>query len=125
MHAIDRDAFEALVREAVGALPPAFRERIENLTFTVEYWANPDDFGLTGTSRGGALLGVYRGVPLTRRTSGYNLITPDFIIIFQQPLQRIARDADHLTELVAHTVRHEVAHYFGISDQRLRELEAY
>lgn len=125
MDPIDLDAFEALVRTAVGALPQGFRERIENLTFTVEDWGSPEDFGLTGTSGGGTLLGVYRGVPLTRRTSGYNLTMPDSIIIFQQPLQRMARDADHLADLVAHTVRHEVAHYFGISDQRLRELDAY
>lgn len=125
MHAVDREAFEALVREAVSALPQGFRERIENVTFAVEDWASPSDLGLTGTSGGGTLLGVYRGVPLTRRTSGYNLAMPDIIIIFQQPLQRIARDADHLAELVEHTVRHEVAHYFGISDQRLRELDAY
>ena len=125
MYDIDSDAFEALVRDAVGALPRGFRERIENVTFAVEDWANPDDFGLTGTSRGGTLLGVYRGVPLTRRASGYNLTMPDSIIIFRQPLQRMARDTDHLAELVEHTVHHEIAHYFGISDQRLRELGAY
>ncbi len=50
---------------------------------------------------------------------------PDIITIFQQPLQRMAGDIDELTELVDHTVRHEIAHYFGISDQRLRELGAY
>ena len=50
---------------------------------------------------------------------------PDVIVIFQQPLQRIAHDAEHLAALVEHTVRHEVAHYFGISDRRLRELGAY
>jgi predicted Zn-dependent protease with MMP-like domain len=125
MEAIDRDAFEALMHNAVDTLPREFRERIENLTFAVQDYADPSDFGLTGTSRGGTLLGVYRGVPLTHRTSGYNLTMPDTIVIFQQPLQRMARDTEHLAELVAHTVRHEVAHYFGISDQRLRELGAY
>lgn len=125
MEPIDRDAFEALMHDAVDALPRSFRERIENLTFAVQDYADPSDFGLTGTSRGGTLLGVYRGVPLTHRTSGYNLTMPDTIVIFQGPLQRMARDADHLAELVAHTVRHEVAHHFGISDRRLRELGAY
>lgn len=125
MHSIDREDFEELVREAVRLLPDGFRERIENVTFAVEDRANPDDLGLTGTLRGGTLLGVYRGVPLTHRTSGYNLAMPDIITIFQQPLQRMASDIDGLAELVDHTVRHEVAHYFGISDQRLRELDAY
>ena len=65
------------------------------------------------------------GVPLPSRTSGYNLVTPDLIVIFQEPLQRIARDQEHLNELVKHTIHHEIAHYFGISDRRLRELDAY
>ena len=124
MHAIDRDAFEVLVDDAVAALPDGFRERIENLSFAVEDRATSEDLRLTGT-RGGTLLGVYRGVPLTRRTGGYNLAMPDRIVIFQQAHERIARDAGHLAELVAHTVQHEVAHYFGISDERLRELDAY
>jgi predicted Zn-dependent protease with MMP-like domain len=124
MHAIDRNVFEGLVDDAVAALPDGFRERIENLSFSVEERATSEDLRLTGT-RGGTLLGVYRGVPLTRRTGGYNLAMPDRIVIFQQPHERIARDREHLAELVSHTVRHEVAHYFGISDERLRELEAY
>lgn len=125
MHVVDREAFESLVRAAVAALPGQFRERIENVSFIVEDWADPSDFGLVGSPGGGTLLGVYRGVPLTRRTSGYNLVPPDIIALFQQPLQNMARDVEHLATLVEHTVRHEVAHHFGISDQRLRELGAY
>ncbi len=125
MHAVDHEAFEALVDVAVAALPRYFRDRFENVSFLVEDWADSDDLALTGTTRGGTLLGVYRGVPLPQRTSGYNLTMPDVIVIFQEPLQRMARDADHLAALVEHTVRHEVAHYFGISDRRLRELGAY
>jgi predicted Zn-dependent protease with MMP-like domain len=125
MHAINQDAFEELVRDAIDGLPDGFRKRIENVTFVVEDCANPEDIDLTGTSRGSTLLGVYRGVPLTHRTSEYNLTVPDTIVIFQAPIQGMARDADHLGEMVEHTVRHEIAHYFGISDRRLRELGAY
>ncbi len=125
MHAVDREAFEALVREAVAALPRYFRDRFENVSFIVEDWADPDDLDMTGTTRGGTLLGVYRGVPLPQRTSGYNLAMPDVVVLFQEPLQRMARDGEQLAALVEHTVRHEVAHYFGISDRRLRELGAY
>ena len=71
------------------------------------------------------MLGVYRGVPLPSRTAGYQLTMPDRIVVFQEPHQQMARDDAHLAELVAHTVRHEVAHHFGISDERLRELDAY
>ena len=125
MHTVDRETFEALVDAAVAALPEEFRDRIENLSFAVEDWADEDDRGLTGATGRGTLLGVYRGVPLTQRGTAYNLTMPDVIVIFQEPLQRLARDAEHLAALVDHTVRHEVAHYFGISDRRLRELGAY
>jgi predicted Zn-dependent protease with MMP-like domain len=113
-----------LVGAGVAALPQSFRDRIENLSF-LEDWADADDLGLTGTTSGGTLLGVYRGVPLPQRTSGYNLTMPDVIVISQEPLQRMARDAEHLAELVQHAMRHEVAPYFVISDRRLRELGAY
>jgi len=120
-----REAFEFLVDEAVAALPRPFRDRLENISFLVQDRADPADFGLGGTALRGTLLGVYHGVPLTRRTSGYNLVPPDVIVIFQEPLEHLARDPDHLVALVAHTVRHEVAHYFGINDRRLWELGAY
>ena len=71
------------------------------------------------------LLGVYRGVPLTktRRLLQHDAARP--IVVFRQPLQRLARDEADLRDRVAHVVRHEVAHYFGISDARLREIDAY
>jgi predicted Zn-dependent protease with MMP-like domain len=125
MEAVPREIFETLVWDAVRSLPPQFRRRIENLSFLVEPWASAEDRARTGTIGHGQLLGVYRGVPLTHRTSGYQMTLPDVVVIFQEPLQRIARDEDHLRQLVHHTVRHEIAHYFGISDRRLRELGAY
>lgn len=125
MYAIDREAFEELVHEAVAGLPQQFRDRIENLRFAVEDRATPEDMRLTGTRQGRTLLGVYRGIPLPRRSHNYSFAMPDVIVLFREPLQQIARDAVHLAELVAHTVRHEIAHYFGISDERLHELDAY
>jgi predicted Zn-dependent protease with MMP-like domain len=122
---IEREAFERMVVEAVTALPAEFIERLANLEFTVEEWALPEDFGRAGLPRGATLLGVYRGVPLTRRGAHYNMTIPDRIVVFSGPLQRLARDEADLRERVARVVRHEVAHYFGISDERLREIDAY
>lgn len=119
------ERFEEMVQRAVDELPPAFGERIANLDFSVEEWATPQDMAGTRTGRGATLLGVYRGVPLSRRGAGYNMVLPDTIVIFRQPLQRMARDEADLYERVKHVVRHEVAHYFGISDDRLREIGAY
>lgn len=125
MYEVERERFEEMLVDAIGGLPDEFRERIANVDFAVEDFARPDDYLRTGTSRNAMILGVYRGVPLNRRGSGYNMILPDTIVLFQQPLQRLALDEGDLEARVAHVVRHEVAHYFGISDERLREIEAY
>jgi predicted Zn-dependent protease with MMP-like domain len=125
MYEADDETFERMVGDAIDRLPEQFRERIANVEFAIEDQARPEDYGRTATPRGATLLGIYRGVPLTRRGAGYNFALPDRIVVFRGPLQQLARDEEDLRERVAHVVRHEVAHYFGISDDRLREIEAY
>ena len=72
------------------------------------------------------LLGLYQGVPLTQRTSGYAAVPPDKITIYRGPLERLTGgDPDRLREQVRRVVLHEIAHHFGISDERLRELDRY
>jgi predicted Zn-dependent protease with MMP-like domain len=119
------ERFEEMVAQAVNALPPEFAERIDNVEFVVEEYAVPSDYGLSEQEPGSVLLGVYRGVPLTRRTSGYHMAAPDKIVIFRGPLQRLASSEFDLERRVARVVRHEIAHHFGISDERLREIDAY
>ena len=124
MYEVEADAIEEMVSRALDELPQGLRERLDNLAIVVEDAATSADYARTHT-RGGTLLGVYRGVPLTARGSSYGMTLPDHIVIFQQPLERLARDEAHLHELVRHTVLHEIAHHFGITDARLRELGAY
>jgi predicted Zn-dependent protease with MMP-like domain len=124
VYELERSEFEAVVARSIDALPDDFRSQIANLEFSVEDWARPSDYGIRSPA-GSVLLGVYRGVPLTRRGAHYNFALPDSIVIFQQPLQRLARDEDDLIDRITHVVKHEVAHYFGISDERLREIDAY
>ncbi len=125
MHEVEIEEFERYVADAVHALPAEFASRIANVEFAVEEWARPEDYGRTGSPQGSTLLGVYRGVPLTRRMSGYNMVVPDRIVLFRQPLQRMASGEADLRRRIEHVVRHEVAHFFGISDERLREIDAY
>ena len=113
-----------MVVQALDELPEALHERLNNLDIGVEDRARPEDYGGKDLG-GGTLLGVYRGVPLTRRVSNYGMVLPDRIVIFRIPLERLARDEAHLYQLVRRTVFHEIAHHFGISDSRLRELGAY
>jgi predicted Zn-dependent protease with MMP-like domain len=119
------DEVEQFVHEAIEALPEDFKGRISNVAFTVEDRARPEDYGREVMPVGSTLLGVYRGVPLTRRGAGYNMVMPDRIVIFREPLQQLARDEDDLRDRIGRVVRHEIAHYFGISDERLREIDAY
>jgi predicted Zn-dependent protease with MMP-like domain len=125
MYQVDRESFEGLVTFAVEDLPDTFRDRITNLEFVVEDLASSEDYARVGVGRGRTLLGVYRGIPLPRRGRRYNMALPDRIVIFQQPIQRLARSETDLSERVRHVVRHEIAHYFGLSDERLREIDAY
>ncbi len=104
-------AFEALVESALEDLPATFAEALSNVEVIIDENSPP-----TG------LLGLYEGIPLTERDSGYAGVLPDRITIFRRQIERIARDESHVREIVKDTVLHEIAHHFGISDDRLHEL---
>jgi len=110
------DPLQQYVDEAVASLPRDLRESMSNVAIVVE--DEPPD--------GLPLLGLYQGLPLTRRGSGYAGVAPDKITVFRGPLERSSRgDADRLRAQVRRVVLHEIAHHFGISDERLRELDRY
>ena len=113
MHEVD---FEREVDDAVAALPPDLRDDISNVAIVVEDEPPP----------GQPLLGLYQGIPLTRRTSGYSGVLPDKITIYRGPLERLyGADRETLRRQIRHVVFHEVAHHFGISDERLEEMGRY
>ena len=120
-----RVVFESLVDEALEALPERFREKLDNVAVVVEDWPGPHVLRLAGASLPGEVLGFYHGVPQTSRTSGYHLIPPDKISIYQRPIEMRCRTVDEVRELVRRVLQHEMAHHFGIDDQRLREIGAY
>ena len=116
---VSRDRFEQLVAEALDEIPAALAVEIENVAVVVEDW--PTRAQLAG--RGGTLLGLYEGIPLTKRGPvGYGGVLPDRITIFQGTISERARDEAELTAQVRVTVLHEVGHHFGMSDARLHEL---
>ncbi len=120
---MEKERFEELVRKALAGLPEEIARRMSNIDVEVHDRATARQLASVGIPAGHTLLGLYQGVPLTHRTSGYHMVPPDRIIIFQRPLERISRDEDDLVERARATVIHEVAHHFGISDPRLREIE--
>ena len=114
---MEREEFEKLVSEALENLPVFFKKKLDNVEVTVEIW--PKD----KIAKGRLLLGLYHGVPKT--TWGRNLaaILPDKITIYMGPILWLARgDEKRIKELVIDTVTHEIAHHFGISDERLNDL---
>ena len=121
---MDLERFEELVRRALEGLPDEIARRMDNVDVEVQDIASPRQLAAAGVPAGHTLLGLYQGIPLTRRTSGYNLVAPDRITIFRRPLEMLSRDEDDLVGRVRETVVHEVAHHFGISDARLREIES-
>ncbi len=120
---MDRERFERLVAKAVDSLPEEFRDRLENIDVVVEEQPGRRQMSEARLKRGETLLGLYEGVPLTERGGHYGMVTPDKITIFQKPIEdRCHRDAEIIDE-IQRVVKHEIAHHFGISDTRLRQLE--
>ena len=121
---MDETAFEDLVAEALETLPREFRERLRNVDVRIEPWPTREQLRAVRAGRGTTLFGLYQGVPLPQRSLAPPLL-PDVITIFREPLLRHFSDPDELRAQIRHTVLHEIAHFFGISDDRLRELDAY
>lgn len=105
--------------EALDSLPEEFAGAIENVEVVVEDEPPPEV--LATLPRGRTLLGLYHGIPLTERRN-YDGVLPDKISIYRGPIERAARTPERIKEQVRITVIHEVAHYFGIDDERLHEL---
>jgi predicted Zn-dependent protease with MMP-like domain len=108
--------FETCVEEALDSLPPELRDFMSNVAVVVE----------EEPPAGMRLLGLYQGVPLTRRGGGYSGVAPDKITIYRGPLERLyGGDSARLRRQIRRVVLHEIAHHFGISDERLIELDRY
>ena len=109
---VSSEKFEELVGDALDLIPPKLASAIDNVVILVAD-RDPDDPDL---------LGVYEGVALTERDTTYAGSLPDTITIFREPLLELCEDEAELVEEVAVTVIHEIAHHFGIDDDRLHEL---
>jgi predicted Zn-dependent protease with MMP-like domain len=120
---MEKEKFEALVMTAIGELPPEFQRRLENLDVVVQDYPTSRQLAKNGLRYGRTLLGLYEGIPHTKRTSGYNMVLPDKITIFQKPIEAKCGFDEEIMKEMQRVVRHEIAHHFGIDDHRLREIE--
>jgi predicted Zn-dependent protease with MMP-like domain len=112
---VTREDFEDLVGEGLDLIPDELARLMDNVVVLVEDYP----------PRVERLLGLYYGVPLTERGQSYAGMLPDTIHIYRVPILRMCRSREEVVEQVRRTVVHEVAHHFGISDDRLHELDAY
>jgi predicted Zn-dependent protease with MMP-like domain len=108
---VDPERFEEMVSEALDGIPQELGELMSNVAVTVQHDSGP-----------AGLLGLYQGVPLTRRSSFYAGALPDRITIYRRAICAACTSDSEVVEQVRRTVIHEVGHHFGISDTRLREL---
>jgi predicted Zn-dependent protease with MMP-like domain len=116
---VDEARFEQMVVDALDEIPPELGRAMENVAVVVEEWPSPEQAARTR----GILLGLYEGVPITRRGPiSYSGVAPDHITVFRGSLCALAHDEADLARRVRVTVLHEVGHYFGMTDDRLREM---
>lgn len=123
---MDRKKFEELVIKAVNELPETFKHNLENIDIVIEEEPNMNTAKKLGLGTRGHLLGLYQGVPLKNRTHYYGMVMPDKITLYKSNIERSSNESrEDLYKRVKHVLQHEIAHHFGISDRRLKDLDAY
>lgn len=115
--------FETLVRDALDGLPEDIAHYLDNVDVVIADVPTRTQLARAGVRPHHTLLGLYEGVPRTRRTSGYNLQVPDKITLFQRPIERMCNSDEEIRQQVRKTLLHEIAHYFGFNEAEIRALE--
>lgn len=116
---MDHNEFEKIVEEGVSSIPREFLDKLKNVAITISDEPTYEQVQKFHLQHGFTLFGLYEGVPGTRGTG----MLPDKITIFRLPILYAARSIEDMREIVKHTVWHEIAHYFGMDERKVRELE--
>ncbi len=122
---METQRFEQLVARAIEDLPEEIRESLENIDVVVADDLTPEQRSREGLKKNETFFGLYEGVPLTKRTHGYSGVVPDKITIYQKPIEASCKNDSEIVTAIQRVVRHEIAHHFGIDDNRLREIHRY
>ena len=120
---VPRDVIEQIINQAINNLPETYVEHLKNVAFIVEDEPTPHQRELLSLRSDQTLFGLYEGVPLSKRHGAMKLL-PDKITIFQKPLESASSNLYELADRISRTVWHEVAHYYGLDHDRIRELES-
>ena len=120
---ISDERFGELVSEAIDAIGKEHAPHMDNVAFTIADVPTRDQALKAGMRHGWLLLGLYEGIPKTKRGNNYTGVLPDKITIFKLPLLAISRDEEDLRKRVKNTVWHEVAHHFGLNHHDISQRE--
>ncbi|MCK5572110.1 MAG: metallopeptidase family protein [Bacteroidetes bacterium] len=119
---MSRELFEQMVQEAFNSLPERFQSSVENVRVIVEERDSPRTREKIGVRSGSMLLGLYEGIPLTKRGSHYGMspAVPDTITLYQRNIEAVARTQQEVYKLVREVLIHELGHYFGMTEDDIR-----
>jgi len=120
---MNRVKFEEYVVQAIDELPDFFHKKLNNVDIVVEQWPSKELMRSMGMGKNSILLGLYQGIPMTRRSSHYGLVLPDKITLFQGSIEKIARTEQAIVKQIRATLIHEIAHHFGMDEQQIRDAE--
>ena len=117
------DQFGEMINDGVARLSKLYRNNLANVGFVVADEPTPDQRRQLQLRCDETLFGLYEGIPLTKRGTGYNLVLPDKITVFKLPMFRASRNPAEIAEHVRHTVWHEIAHYYGLNHAQIHKLD--
>jgi len=121
-----RREFETIVKGILEELPKEFKDKLQNIDIVIEEELDMEAVKRLGLGAKGRLLGLYQGVPLKDRAHYYGMVMPDKITLYKQNIERSCEaGGSDIREEIKHVIQHEIAHHFGISDKRLKDLGIY
>ena len=120
---ISDQEFNDILAAAMDSLPEERIRGLKNVLVTYEDEPTKDQLQKQGIRHGSELLGLYEGIPLTQRGNGYNMVLPDKITIFKNPILRVTHDYASFVNQVRKTLWHEIAHYYGLNHDQIHGLE--
>ena len=117
------ETFDRLISQAMDELPQEYIKGLNNVA--ILYADDPDEYQIqkSGLREGNILLGLYEGIPLTKRGGNYTFVLPDKITLFKHSIMMVAHDPRQLYEQIKRTLWHEIAHYYGLDHERIHDLE--
>ncbi len=121
---MEREKFEKLVEVAIDEIPRKFKKYIHNLAVIVEDTPSREIYKQTRISPFSSILGHYHGVPFKHRGPFYGNLPPDVITIYQKPIENLCSSEAEIKKKIKEVILHEIGHYFGLSEEELREIES-